>query len=167
MKNKGNLLHLSDLEFKQYQQQNPQVTVSQVIPLGPSVPPSHNNKKGHSKKTEYAGYVFDSKLEADRYAVLRRWQHAGLIKNLSTQHDDKAKHTWVLQPKTGKQRAITWTDDFQYVQTSTGLLIIEDVKGFLRPVSRLRHKMLQFKYPDINFFLNYELNGWYIPEGVK
>lgn len=163
MKTKGNLLHMSDLEFKQYQQQNPQVTISQVIELGPATP-SHNHKQGHSKKTEYAGYVFDSQLEADRYAVLRRWQQAGMIRDLSTQHDDKAKHTWVLQPKTGNQRAITWTDDFQYVQTNTGLLIAEDVKGFLRPATLLRIKMARFQYPDQHFFLNYELHGWYTVE---
>jgi hypothetical protein len=167
MKNKGNLLHMSDLEFKQYQQQNPQVRIAQVIPLAQEQDDDKKNKLGN-QKTIVDGYKFHSLLEANRWCVLKVWQRAKLIKNLTCQHDNKKLHTWILQPAIrGKQRSIRYTDDFQYIQTDTGLLVVEDVKGFPTQEFLRTAKMFRYVYPDIHFFVNYSHTGWYVPEGKQ
>lgn len=114
--------------------------------------------------------LFDSILECQRYGLLKRWEKAKVIRNLTTQHADiglpieERKHWWLLTPsyrnKSNKLvKAQYYVDDFQYYIGD--VLIIEDIKGYPRRVFLNKWKILETKYPDKNFFLNFNLKGWY------
>lgn len=101
-------------------------------------------------KTIVNGIKFDSKAEAERYIVLRTAQNNGEITDL------KLQPQFQLQPKyinnKGKTiRAITYKADFSYY--IRGTLIVEDVKGMETKEFKLKKKMLEYKYPDIDFRL--------------
>lgn len=81
---------------------------------------------------------FQSEREADRYAQLRQWEHAGII--------------WSLQPKPkfpvviNDQKCFTYEADFLYFGQSG--LVVEDVKGTLNPkghdpVFKLKAKIVE------------------------
>ena len=111
------------------------------------MPVSKKKSKYHSEKTEIDGIVFDSRKEAQRYALLRIMERAGEISDL------------ILQPKfelipkferNGKKyRASYYIADFQYKMD--GKIIIEDTKGFKTEVYKLKIKFLLWKYPNLNF----------------
>ena len=97
------------------------------------------------------GIEFDSKKEGLRYKELRLLERAGLITDL------KMQTSFELQPsfkKNGKTiRAITYKSDFDY-KTKDGRHIVEDVKSKATEkdkVYRLKRKMLQYKYNNIEF----------------
>lgn len=92
-----------------------------------------------NKKTEVAGIVFDSKAEARRYSHLCMLERTGQISELRLQVP------FVLAPAVrlgGRGRpAIKYVADFVYLQD--GQQVVEDVKGMLTPVYRLkRHLMM-------------------------
>jgi hypothetical protein len=136
-------------------------------------PPKSN--KLHAIKVNQDGYKFDSNLEARRYEILSLWQQAGIIQNLDLEHKkiggkDLSKilnHRWLIQERFTdergvKHRAITYTDDFQY--EIDGIFIVEDTKGFLTDMARKVHKLLLYRYPHINLFINYKRDGWYFDQ---
>lgn len=107
--------------------------------------------KQRSKKIEADGYIFDSKLEYERYSYLKQMELIGEIWAL-TVHP-----SFVLLPAIkGLQSAVTYTPDFAYIK-SPNLYCYEDVKGsygksrrndaknltgkaIISPEARLRHK---------------------------
>lgn len=109
-----------------------------------------NNKYGN-KKIIIDGIEFASKKEGYRYKELKLLERAGLITDL------KMQTSFELQPsfkKNGKTiRAITYKSDFDYY-TKDGRHVLEDVKSKATEkdkVYRLKRKMLQYKYDDIEF----------------
>ena len=104
------------------------------------------NKYGNKEKV-VDGMKFDSKLEAKRYIQLKLLQRAGEIKDLRTQAE------FILQPsykKNGKTiRAIKYVADFVYYDVRKGKTIIEDTKGFRNDVYKLKKKIFEYKYPDL------------------
>lgn len=102
--------------------------------------------KYRNKKIEIDGIVFDSIKESVRYKELRLLERAGLIKNI------KMQTSFELQPsfkKNGKTiRAITYRADFDYI-TKDGRHIIEDVKGMETPEFKLKKKIFEYKYPEL------------------
>ena len=107
--------------------------------------------KYRNTKIMIDGIEFDSKKEGLRYKELKLLQRAGLIYNL------KMQTTFELQPsfkRNGKTiRAITYKADFDYM-TKDGRHVIEDVKSPATEkdkVYRLKRKMLQYKYENIEF----------------
>lgn len=100
-----------------------------------------------AKRTVVDGYTFDSKAEAVRYQELRLLEQCGEISDLVLQP------TFTLLPaykRAGKTvRAITYTADFGY--TEDGVQVIEDKKGMLTEVFRLKWKWVQYLYPDIDW----------------
>lgn len=110
-------------------------------------------KKHNNKKVKIDGIVFDSKAEGRRYDELKFRQKVGDISSLI------CHPKFDLQPsfkKNGKTiQAITWSADFSY--WFDGKRIIEDVKPWnkkrkewvIEPAAHLRHKMFEFKYPDL------------------
>lgn len=116
------------------------------------------------------GLRFDSILEAKRYSVLKLWQQAGLISDLTTQHEDTGKpqvdrkHRWTLvdayTTRSGvKKRPVYYIDDFSY--KINGIQIIEDYKGYERRLFINKKKAFEQRYPDINYFLNFNVQGWF------
>ena len=101
--------------------------------------------KYHSKKTIVDGYKFDSKAESEEYCRLKMALRAGEIQNLVLQP------SFELQPsfkKNGKTyRKITYKADFAYIKD--GKTIVEDVKGMKTDVYKLKKKLFEYKYPNL------------------
>lgn len=88
--------------------------------------------------TEVDGLKFSSRREAKRYGELKLLERAGQIKSLKTQ----PRYPLIVSGET----VAHYVGDFSYVETSTGLQIIEDVKSPVtrkHPVYRLKAKMMR------------------------
>lgn len=104
--------------------------------------------KYHAKKTWMKGKVYDSKKEANRAFELEMLAKYGKIKNLQKQVPFVLQEGYVN--KHGKKiRPITYIADFTYERD--GVLVVEDTKGFETEVFKIKRKMLEYKYPDIEF----------------
>lgn len=108
--------------------------------------------KYKNKKCIYNGIKFDSKKEEKRYIQLLQLQKLGIIKDLKLQVPflliDTIRYKGKTYPKT------QYYADFQYLDTKTGNIVVEDVKSEATrkdKVYRLKIKMLLNKYPDIDF----------------
>lgn len=110
-----------------------------------------NRSKYQAIKVKIDGIKFDSKMEAKRYLQLKELEKAGEIRNLRLQE------SFELQPKfkdkDGKTiRAITYIADFVYEQD--GETIVEDTKGIETTDFKIKKKLLLYRYPNINFYIN-------------
>ena len=105
------------------------------------------NSKYKAKKTIVDGIRFDSQKEANRYLELKLLEKQGLIKYIDRQT------RFELQPsykKNGKTiRAIYYIADFVYFDKAKKKMIIEDTKGFRTEVYKLKKKIFEYKYPDL------------------
>lgn len=95
------------------------------------------------------GYTFDSKAEHRRYQTLMMLEKGGDIFTLIVHP------TFELIPpftdRSGKRhRAITYKADFSY-RDKGGNLIVEDVKGAQTAVFKLKHKLLLWRFPSLEF----------------
>lgn len=99
--------------------------------------------KYKNKKIKVAGREFDSKREANRYCELIMLQKAKVISDLQCQVK------YELLPKQKGERAMYYIADFMY--TENGKTIVEDVKGYLTEVYRIKRKLFKYRYPDIDF----------------
>lgn len=101
--------------------------------------------KYRNKKVQIDMYVFDSIAESRRYKELALLQRAKKIENLQLQP------RFLLQEgfrKNGKTyRKIEYIADFMYSQN--GKNIVEDVKGIQTDVFKLKHKLFEKKYPEL------------------
>lgn len=101
--------------------------------------------KYRNKKVIVEDYVFDSIAESQRYKELKLLERAGKIKKL------KLQPRFLLQDsfrKNGKTyRKIEYVADFQYIEN--GKTIVEDVKGIQTDVFKLKHKIFEKVYPDL------------------
>ena len=109
--------------------------------------------KYNSKKTIVDGIIFDSKKESVRYTELKLLKAAGIIKYFNCQP------TFLLQDgykkKDGKiVRPIMYIADFEIFYPD-GHCEVEDVKspGTITQVFRIKRKLLEMQYPEINFKL--------------
>lgn len=107
----------------------------------------NNFKKYKNEEKIVDGIKFDSKLEAMRYIQLKLLLRAGEITDLRTQVE------FELQPsykKNGRTiRAIKYVADFVYYDVRERKTIIEDTKGFRNDVYKLKKKIFEYKYPDL------------------
>ena len=107
----------------------------------------NNFKKYKNEEKIVDGIKFDSKLEARRYIQLKLLLRAGEIKDLRMQAE------YELQPsykKNGRTiRAIKYVADFVYYDVRERKTIIEDTKGFRNDVYKLKKKIFEYKYPDL------------------
>ena len=104
--------------------------------------------KYHAQKTWMKGRVYDSKKEANRAFELEMLEKYGKIKNLQKQVPFVLQEGYVN--KQGKKiRPITYIADFTYEED--GKIIVEDTKGVETEVFKIKRKMLEYKYPDIEF----------------
>lgn len=105
-------------------------------------------KKKKSKyfaiKTEYDGIMFDSKLEAARYKVLKERQDKHEISDLEVQIDFPCAIT-----VDGKEKHICkYIADFKY-KDYHGDWVIEDTKGVITQVFSLKKKLVEALYPGV------------------
>lgn len=103
--------------------------------------------KYKNKKIYYDGIYFDSKLEKARYIQLKILEKAKEIKELRRQV------TYVIQPSYKKNnktiRSINYIADFVYYDLRKNKTIIEDTKGFKNEVYKIKKKIFEYKYPDL------------------
>jgi hypothetical protein len=101
--------------------------------------------KYKSNKIIIDGIKFDSKKEGSRYIQLKALLDNNKISNLELQKE------YILQPsykKNGKTiRKISYFADFVYNENDK--VIVEDVKGYKTEIYKLKKKIFEYKYPDL------------------
>lgn len=101
-------------------------------------------------KKEVDGILFDSTTEANYYIYLKEEKAKGNIKSFSLQPE------YLLQEgfkKHGKSvRPIKYIGDF-LITDSNDYTYVVDVKGFQTEDFRLKHKMFDYKYPELELRL--------------
>lgn len=106
--------------------------------------------KYNSKKIVIDGYTFDSKDEGKYYEMLKDLKAKGKILNFELQP------VFILQDRFKKNnrtyRNITYRADFR-VYVNEKINYIVDVKGMLTEAFKLKLKLFQYKYPDIELKL--------------
>ena len=90
-------------------------------------------------------YVFDSAKEAQRYKELKLLERAKEIGNLELQPRFLLQESFKKNGKT--YRKIEYVADFKYIEN--GKTIVEDVKGLQTDVFKIKHKLFEKKYPDL------------------
>lgn len=115
--------------------------------LGKSIDNKLKQSKYKNKKVVVNGIKFDSQLEANHYKTLLLLERAGAIKDLRLQVK------FELQPsfnKNGKHyQAINYVADFVYYDISKEKTIVADSKGYKTEVYKLKKKMFEYKYSDL------------------
>lgn len=101
--------------------------------------------KYHNKKTKIDRFVFDSVKEGKRYRELALKEKAGDIKNLQLQPRFLLQESFRKNGKTF--RKIEYIADFQYEEN--GKIIVEDVKGMKTDVFKIKQKLFEYKYPEL------------------
>lgn len=112
-----------------------------------------NTKKNTKKKSKYNnikteldGIVFDSKGEARRYTELKVLEKVGAISELELQPKFELQPTFKKNGKT--HRSITYTADFRYIDDK-GKIIIEDYKGMETQIFKMKKKMFEYQYSQL------------------
>ena len=101
--------------------------------------------KYNNKKTQVDMYVFDSAKEAKRYKELKLLERAGKIRNLELQPHFLLQDSFKKNGRT--YRKIEYIADFKYIEN--GRTIVEDVKGLQTDVFKLKHKLFEKIYPEL------------------
>ena len=101
--------------------------------------------KYHNQKTKIDRFVFDSAKEGKRYRELALLEKAGEIKNLQLQPRFLLQESFRKNGKTF--RKIEYVADFQYEEN--GKTIVEDVKGMKTDVFKIKQKLFEYKFPDL------------------
>ena len=106
------------------------------------------NKYGN-KKVVVDGMDFDSNLESERWKELRILEKANLIKDLRRQIKFELQPSYKKNDKT--IQSIKYIADFMYYDLNKKQFVVEDTKGFKTDVYKLKKKIFEYKYPDIDF----------------
>lgn len=102
-----------------------------------------------NKKVLIDGIKFDSMAEGKRYKELKLLQRAGIIKELELQPKFLLQESFKKNGKT--YRKVEYIADFQYIEN--GKVVVEDVKGKETEVFKLKHKLFEYKYKDLELKL--------------
>ena len=103
------------------------------------IPKRKSKSKYYAKKVEYDGIVFDSKLEGARYKILKQMQDRGEISELEVQ----VPYECVVEGK----KICKYFSDFRY--RCGGDVMVEDTKGIITQVFRLKKKLVEALYPGL------------------
>ena len=95
------------------------------------------NKYGN-KKVKDGNETFDSVFEHTRWCELKLLERGGFIKNLQRQV------RYELIPKSKWGRALYYIADFVYEEN--GVVVVEDTKGVLTDVFKLKARLFEEKY---------------------
>jgi hypothetical protein len=101
--------------------------------------------KYRNKRTEVNGMLFDSQAEARRYLALRLQEEDGQISQLKRQVAFELVPPVRLLGSKRATPAVRYVADFSYL-TADGRTIVEDVKGMITPVYRLKRHIMKHKY---------------------
>ncbi len=103
--------------------------------------------KYHNKKTVRDGITFDSAAEAGRYSFLSLLEKSGKICCLERQPIIEIAPGVKISGQKRKSPAIRYVGDFAYMEN--GQRVIEDVKGVLTPVYKLKRHLLALQGVEI------------------
>ena len=106
--------------------------------------------KYNNKKTVVDDIVFDSRDESLYYQMLKDMKTKGLIKDFELQPKFLLQEAFVKNNK--KYRAINYIADFKVINND-GSFYIVDVKGMLTTEFKIKLKLFNYKYPDIELKL--------------
>lgn len=106
------------------------------------------NKYGN-KKVKDGNETFDSVFEYNRWCELKLLEKAGKISNLQRQVK------YELIPKSKWGRSINYIADFVYEEN--GVLTVEDTKGVLTDVFKLKARLFEERY---GFSIKLVKNSW-------
>lgn len=101
--------------------------------------------KYRNKKVQVDRYIFDSIRESQRYKELKLLERAGTITDLELQPRFLLQDSFKKNGRTF--RKIEYIADFKYIEN--GKTIVEDVKGMQTDVFKLKHKIFEKVYPDL------------------
>ena len=104
------------------------------------------NKYGN-KKVIIDGIKFDSKLEGSRYRELKLMEKAKIIKDLKLQVPFELIPSYKKNGKTIK--ATKYIADFVYYDNEKKQQVIEDTKGMKTEIYKLKKKIFEYKYPEL------------------
>lgn len=102
----------------------------------------NGRSKYHARKTVVDDITFDSKREADRYLVLKSMEEDGDIEDLRRQVRYELVPAFDVDGK--HYRPVYYVADFTYREN--GHEVIEDVKGVVTDVYRLKRKLVAYRY---------------------
>ena len=100
--------------------------------------------KYNNHKCTYDGYNFDSVKEKNRYIYLKELVKEGKIQDLKLQVRFQLQPSFKLENKT--IRGIDYIADFVYFDKEKQRIIVEDTKGYLTEVYKLKKKLFMYKY---------------------
>lgn len=106
--------------------------------------------KYRNKKTIIDGIKFDSIAEGRRYKELKLLEKGKYITDLELQPKFELQEKYT-NAKGEHIRAITYKADFSYIEN--GKIIVEDVKGIETKEFKLKKKLFEYKYKDVEFRL--------------
>ena len=95
--------------------------------------------KYNAQKTMVDGILFDSKREAARYMQLMLLERAGKISHLELQP--------VYECVVNGKKICSYRADFRYFTKDRN--IVEDVKGFITPMFKLKKKLVEAIYSGV------------------
>lgn len=91
------------------------------------------------------GITFDSRKEADRYLVLKGMEEDGTIEDLRRQVRYELVPAFDVDGR--HYRPVYYVADFVYVED--GKEVVEDVKGMITDVYRLKSKLFARRYGKV------------------
>lgn len=104
----------------------------------------YKQNKYRNKITELDGIKFHSRKEAARYSQLKLYEKGKLIENLRLQVSFELIPKMVINGKT--ERAIKYIADFAYYDTVSKKEIVEDTKGMITDVFKLKYRLMKQIY---------------------
>ena len=99
--------------------------------------------KYRNRKVVVDGITFDSRREASRWIYLRGLQDAGEISELTRQRSYEIAPGVRLNGDKRARPAVRCVVDFDYYHKRRKERVVEDVKGFDTPMSRLKRHLLK------------------------
>jgi hypothetical protein len=117
------------------------------------------SKRGVKKRT-IDGEIFDSQIEANYYEYLLSLQKQKIVKEIIPHPKFLLQEKFIKNNKT--YLPIYYIADFQVTYTD-GKIIIVDIKGMVTPEFRLKRKLFDYKYPELELqCLNFSKidGGW-------
>lgn len=110
---------------------------------------SGNSKYGN-EIVEAGGYTFDSRAEARRYGELKMLEDLGQIEDLLV-HPSIPLHAPDLTAPGSKDAydykpVARYEPDFSYTDKSTGAHVLEDVKGAITDIYKLKRRWVKVEY---------------------
>ena len=107
--------------------------------------------KYKNKKVQIDMHVFDSIVESKRYKELKLLEKAKEIEKLELQPKFLLQESFKKNGKTF--RKIEYIADFKYLDKRTNKVVVEDVKGMETKDFKIKRKLFEFKYPELELVL--------------